>query len=87
MTIVEYADVIYTAVVRSNVLTDGTPWFIAEHPKLPGCVSDGPTEAEALSNLKDARAEYIGSLIQDGLEVPVPANKSEVNATVTAASS
>ena len=36
-----YNDAIYSAVVRPDMFTDGTPWFVAEHPDLPGCISDG----------------------------------------------
>lgn len=64
---------IYPAVVWQTSLGDGTPWFMAEHPALPGCMSDGLTPEEALANLEDARAEYIASLREDGLPVPPPA--------------
>ena len=36
--------------------------FVAECPVLPGCVSQGPTRAEALANIRDAIAGYIESL-------------------------
>jgi predicted RNase H-like HicB family nuclease len=29
-------------------------WFVAECPALPGCVSQGKDEAEALANIKEA---------------------------------
>jgi predicted RNase H-like HicB family nuclease len=29
-------------------------WIVAECPALPGCVSQGKTEQEALSNIKEA---------------------------------
>jgi len=29
-------------------------WIVAECPALPGCVSQGKTEAEALTNIKEA---------------------------------
>jgi predicted RNase H-like HicB family nuclease len=29
-------------------------WIVAECPALPGCVSQGHTEAEALKNIKEA---------------------------------
>ncbi len=31
-------------------------------PGLPGCWSEGKTEAEALENIKDAIAEYLGAV-------------------------
>lgn len=36
--------------------------FVAECPSLPGCISQGSTRDEALSNIKDAIAGYIESL-------------------------
>ena len=29
-------------------------WFVAECPALPGCVSQGATEQEALANIREA---------------------------------
>jgi len=29
-------------------------WFVVECPALPGCVSQGKTETEALANIKEA---------------------------------
>ena len=31
-------------------------------PGLPGCVSEGDTEAEAIENIRDAIAEYLAAL-------------------------
>ena len=36
--------------------------FIAECPKLPGCISQGKTRAEAIRNIADAAHGYIESL-------------------------
>lgn len=36
--------------------------YIAECPSLPGCVSQGSTREEALTNIKDAMAGYLESL-------------------------
>ena len=36
--------------------------YVAECPTLPGCVSQGNTREEALSNIKDAMAGYLHSL-------------------------
>lgn len=34
-------------------------WFVVECPALPGCVSQGKTEAEALSNIKEAIVAWL----------------------------
>jgi len=39
-------------------------------PSLPGCISEGDTEAEALANIKEAIELHIESMIAHGEEVP-----------------
>lgn len=39
-------------------------------PTLPGCVSQGETEEEALANIKEAIEVYLESLRERGLSVP-----------------
>ena len=34
-------------------------WFVAECPALPGCVSQGQTEKEALENVKEAITAWL----------------------------
>ncbi len=34
-------------------------WIVAECPVLPGCVSQGPTEAEAMENIEDATKGWL----------------------------
>ena len=44
--------------------------FTVTVPSLPGCISEGDTEAEALANIRDAIDLYIEDMIADGEEVP-----------------
>jgi len=44
--------------------------FVAEVPALPGCISQGKTRAEALTNVKEAIAAYLDSLEKHGEPVP-----------------
>jgi len=39
-------------------------------PSLPGCISEGDTYDEALSNIKEAISLYLESLQADGLPIP-----------------
>ncbi len=39
-------------------------------PALPGCISEGDTYDEALTNIKEAIALYMESLQADGLPIP-----------------
>jgi predicted RNase H-like HicB family nuclease len=47
---------------------------------LPGCVSQGKTNREAIRNIKEAISCYIHSLEEDNL--PVPKEKIEVSVIV-----
>ena len=40
--------------------------FVATVPPLPGCVSQGETEAETLANIKEANSLHMESLAADG---------------------
>lgn len=44
--------------------------YIAECPSLPGCVSQGGTRDDALTNVQDAVAGYIASLKTHGEPLP-----------------
>jgi predicted RNase H-like HicB family nuclease len=47
-------------------------FFVAECPSLPGCVSQGSTREEALQNIREAMAGYIGSLKKHHEPIPPP---------------
>ncbi|MDH3207699.1 MAG: type II toxin-antitoxin system HicB family antitoxin [Gemmatimonadota bacterium] len=46
--------------------------FVAEVPSLPGCISQGESRDEALSNVREAIALYLESLEEHGDPVPPP---------------
>ena len=43
-------------------------WFVAQCPKLPGCISQGKTEAEALTNIREAIAGWLWAEKQKNAE-------------------
>jgi antitoxin HicB len=43
--------------------------FTVTVPSLPGCISEGDSEEEALSNIKEAIDLFIEDMIADGEEV------------------
>jgi len=51
---------------------DGQSVYLATHPQLPGCMAQGSTKKEAAANLKEATFEYILSLLEDNVPVPMP---------------
>lgn len=46
--------------------------FIAEAPELPGCMGDGKSHQEALSNLEVIIAEWIETATELGRSIPEP---------------
>lgn len=46
--------------------------FVAECPNLPGCISQGKTHAEAMTNIRDAIEGYLASLQKHGEPTPPP---------------
>ena len=45
-------------------------YWVAECPSLPGCISQGRTKEEAVTNIREAIQAYIAALAEDGLPVP-----------------
>lgn len=42
-------------------------WIIAECPVIPGCISQGKSEEEAMSNIKEAIRLYLETRKEEGL--------------------
>ncbi len=72
MTLNEYMKLKYLTIVMPEECTDGTLCYRAEHPQLPGCMSHGQTLEEAIRNLIEAKRLYIETLLEKGLDVPIP---------------
>jgi len=70
----------YTVVIRAG--NEGG--YVVTVPALPGCVSQGATRRQALSNIKEAIEVYIESLLEDGLPIPVQAGAELVEVKVKA---
>lgn len=45
-------------------------YWVAECPSLPGCVSQGKTKEEAITNIKEGIRGYVAALEEDHLLVP-----------------
>ena len=48
---------------------DEDGYIIATVPSLPGCISQGKTEREAMKNIKEAIELHVKSLAEDGLPI------------------
>jgi antitoxin HicB len=58
----------YTLELRRN--DDGT-WFACVR-ELPGCMTEGDTQAEALEMLQDAMKAWLEVAVERGLRIPEP---------------
>lgn len=49
--------------------------FLAEVPELPGCMADGKSYQEALSNVEEIILEWLETAKELGREIPNPRGK------------
>lgn len=68
----EHAFEAYAHIVSPLSSEDGGGYLIT-FPDLPGCMSDGETEAEAVANGRDAFASWVSARADAGKSVPTPA--------------
>jgi predicted RNase H-like HicB family nuclease len=57
---------------------DEDSWYIATVPSLPGCISQGKTEDEALENIREAIELHVACLAEDGVPLRRDENIKEV---------
>ena len=57
---------------------DGPYWF-ATVEELPGCMSDGATEAEVLASVRDAMHGWISAALDEGRPIPEPRTDEPVH--------
>ncbi len=62
----------YSVEVVTDETTEGMPIYLARILELEGCMAQGETIEQALENLKEAKLDFIESLLEDGLPVPSP---------------
>jgi antitoxin HicB len=65
----QYADLNYRIELIPDKKEGG---FVAVIPDLPGCVSQGETEVEALKMVEEAKAAWIQATLECGKTVPMP---------------
>ena len=58
-------------VIRQIVLYPGEDgYWVAECPSLPGCISQGKTREEAITNIREAIEAYVEDVRENGERVP-----------------
>lgn len=65
------------AIVIIPLDADDGGGFLGLVPDLPGCMSDGETQAEALENTRDAIEEWLELQASRGIDIPAPGTASE----------
>ena len=59
---------------------DETGMLVAECPSIPGCISQGRTEAEALDNIREAIAGCLETRAAHGMALTIEVREVEVPA-------
>lgn len=63
----------YSVVIEHDATADPAFAWVAQDVELSGCMAQGGSIEEAQRELVDARADYICSLLEHGVDVPAPA--------------
>ena len=66
----------YAHIISPLADEDGGGYLIT-FPDLPGCMSDGETEAEAVANGRDAFISVVSALADMGRDIPAPSFSPE----------
>jgi antitoxin HicB len=66
-----YIELPYTITLKRGT-GEGEKYWIARVLELPHCMTHGATPEEALSDIEDAKLEWLKSNLEDGLPIPEP---------------
>lgn len=67
---------------RILIKQDENGVFVSEVPELPGCISQGGTREDAITNIKEAIAGYVESLKKHNEPIPPPIDEETVEVLV-----
>jgi predicted RNase H-like HicB family nuclease len=62
----------YPSIIVPDPMPDGTLYWFARHPDLPGCIATGYTKPQAEAQLANAKCAYIRYLMDNNLPIPEP---------------
>ena len=62
----------YSVTIIQDITDRGEQIFLAINPELDGCMAHGKTSEEAISNLREARVDYIQVCLLSGISIPAP---------------
>ena len=61
-----------------TIVRDEDGLVVAECPAVPGCVSQGKTEQEAIVNIKDAIKQCLEARVEQGMPLTVATREVEI---------
>jgi predicted RNase H-like HicB family nuclease len=67
---------------RVTLTPDDDGVFVVECPALPGCISQGKTRDEAMTNIREAIQGYLESLKKHGDPIPAPITEAVVEVSM-----
>jgi len=70
----KYLDLPNSVVVRTDETVGGNRTYIARIRELQGCLAQGDSVSEAMREVREALVDYVATLLEDGLPVPLPAS-------------
>jgi predicted RNase H-like HicB family nuclease len=73
----EYLDLPYGITIR-HMNDESGEYYFATVEEMPGCMSDGKTQGEALMNIREAMELWVEGKIEAGPEVPIPITSGNV---------
>lgn len=62
-----------------NLQRDETGMWVVECPSIPGCISQGSTEEEALTNIREAIEGCLEARAEEGMPLSVAVREVEVH--------
>ena len=70
----DYMQLPYSVLLHESV-DNGSKYWLAEVPELGGCKAHGATVVEAISNVNEAKRDWIVDSLETGDVIPLPVNR------------
>jgi len=67
---IELSRIGYTTELLRDKTTDGDQIYLALNPELEGCMAQGETPQDAITNLEEVRVDYFEHLLEFNLPIP-----------------
>ncbi|HXU25083.1 MAG TPA: type II toxin-antitoxin system HicB family antitoxin [Tepidiformaceae bacterium] len=77
----DYMELPYHITLVRDVAEDTAGW-VASVLELPGCFAQGQSQEEALAHLRDVMESWLDYMLEEGSEVPLPADEPTRNGKI-----